>query len=215
LKCNKLEALYFSGNNVSSLPPLSGKLPSILELDLSFNNLSDVSEIGNLTSLQVLMLSNNKSLGLVPPSFKNIKNIEVLYLDDCPVRKIDNTVLSLKSLKRLSMAHCGLKSIPTTISQLSGLTHLLLNNNEIVEIPPALYNLSALQYLSLNTNNIRSVSQSLTKLTSLIDLDFSKNPEIKWFPETLPQLKSLKSIGLSGTNLRMLNFEIMSTKIIY
>jgi len=65
-----------------SIPPELGKLTKLGNLALSDNQLSGPipSELGNLTELKGLFLSNNELSGSIPPELGNLKNLNVLDL---------------------------------------------------------------------------------------------------------------------------------------
>ena len=94
-------------------------------LDLESIKLTSIpSELGNLSSLQVLRLSNNQ-LQSIPSELGNISSLQVLRLDNNQ-----------------------LQSIPSELGNLLSLQRLLLHNNQLQSIPKELKNISSLVYIS-------------------------------------------------------------------
>ena len=64
---SSLELLWLNDNAISDLEPLSG-LNGLLELDLGYNNITDLSPLADLTSLELLWLNDNAISDLEPLS---------------------------------------------------------------------------------------------------------------------------------------------------
>ena len=129
-------------------------LTGLTWLDLSFNSISDISELSGLTTLTYLNLSDN-----------SISNVSAL-----------RRLTALKDLKLWG------NSI-TDISALSGLTALTildLDSNSVSNIW-VLRGLTALKNLSLKDNSISNVS-ALEGLTALTGLDLEGNPISNYDP---------------------------------
>jgi len=96
---------------IGEIPTEIGKLSNLHRLWLSNNQLTGEipAEIGKLTNLQWLYLNNNQLTGEIPAEIGKLSNLQVLYL-------YNNQLTG---------------EIPTEIGKLSNLQHLLLYNNQL------------------------------------------------------------------------------------
>ncbi|CAN6883512.1 unnamed protein product [Brassica oleracea] len=155
-------------------------------LDLSYNNIdssSFLAELGRLTNLDSLDLSNNDLVGKVPSSISNLSRLT--YLD-----------LSSNNLN---------SSIPL-LYNLTKLSSLDLSNNRLKgKVPEWLWNLPSLTALSLSHNSLDSfqgqIPESIGLLKSLIALDLSNNRFMGYIPSSLGKLTNLESLDLSRNQL--------------
>ncbi|KAM0030797.1 putative leucine-rich repeat domain superfamily [Helianthus debilis subsp. tardiflorus] len=104
----RLHASNWQYNCLASFRPM---------LDLSYNNLSgDIPvEIGNMKSIQDLVLSNNYFSGTIPSSISNLTNLESLELSHNLLSgEIPTSLTSLNFLSSFSVAYNNLQgSVPT------------------------------------------------------------------------------------------------------
>lgn len=106
---------------------------SLNKLDLSFNNLSDVSPLTKLPALHELYIYSNQ-IGA-----KGLAQIS-----------------SIKTLTTLDVSNNKVSDL-TTIEEMKHLTDLDLNNNQIVDVTP-LNRLTGLKVLDISRNNIADFS---------------------------------------------------------
>ncbi len=97
-----------------------GQLPSLTELKLENNQLTELSGIGRLTNL------DNNRLSKIPTEIGNLVN-----------------------LGTLSLSNNWLTELPAEISLLSKLAVLYLSNNLLTKLPAEMGNLQNLRYISL------------------------------------------------------------------
>ena len=117
-------------------------------LDLESIKLTSIpSELGNLSSLQVLRLSNNQ-LQSIPSELGNISSLQVLRLDNNQLQSIPSELGKLQLLQELWLDNNQLQSIPSELGNLLSLQRLLLHNNQLQSIPKELKNISSLVYIS-------------------------------------------------------------------
>ena len=142
---------------------------NLRNLNLSSNDIRDISPLAGLTKLEFLILRNNPIQDIAPLS--NLARLTHLNLNLTPIA--DFTPLSrLTQLQELRISHCGFTDL-TPIANLTQLTTLDLSNNRIDDITP-LANLVRLTELDLSRNRIIDVSP-LANLPSLKSLWLEDN----------------------------------------
>ena len=114
-------------------------------------------ELGNLTNLQGLGISNNQLTGSIPPELGNLTNLIWLTLDNNQLTgSIPPELGNLAYLDELDLSRNQLTgSIPPELGNLTNLRQLMLANNELTgSIPPELGNLAHLYRLLLSGNQL-------------------------------------------------------------
>ncbi|MCW7999956.1 hypothetical protein CFK35_19020, partial [Clostridium sp. cpc1] len=161
---SSITKLELSGKGIKDLQGLESMKDTLTYLDLSNNEISDISSLKGLINLNKLVLHKNK--------IGSIKPIEYL-----------------KSLKELDLSNNIIGDI-TALGGLSQLTRLDLSKNGVVSIAN-LSGLENLQYLSLYENKISEGEESLKKLYSLKEL-YLKNSGVSNFDVTLAYYNNLE-----------------------
>ncbi len=136
------------------------------------------SDLGDLSSLGTLNLSDNGIIGSIPSDLGGLSNLGTLNL----------------SGNQLS------GTIPSDLGDLSSLGTLDLSTNQLHGVIPSdLGGLSSLITLNLSNNGLSgSIPSKLGNLSNLTGLDLSGN-ELDWeIPEELNQLDKLKEVWLNG-----------------
>jgi Leucine-rich repeat (LRR) protein len=181
--CSALQALYFSGINLSgSLPDTIGNLSTKLQkLLVGFNNISGTipREIGYLVNLTDLDLTWNPIEGVIP-----------------------TTIGSLSKLGRMQISYNLLSGpIPDTIGNLTELNFLFLLENELNgTIPASLGNCSKLQFVKICSNQLEGVMSKELLTSQIIEIDASHNRLAGHIPD-VPTISSLRYLSLRGNNL--------------
>lgn len=123
---------------ISSLEAINDKLDAINEIDLSNNQISDLSGIEKFSNIRILKLNNNEITGI--EGLENLKRLEKLFLRNNRITKING------------------------LNNLINLTHIDLSNNpNITEVPEILNDLPALETIKLWNCNIKKYSESTEK----------------------------------------------------
>ncbi|CAA0828839.1 RNI-like superfamily protein [Striga hermonthica] len=181
-----LQSLEFRSNN-----GLTGEIPV---------------NLGELTNLQSLVLTENGLTGELPESMGNLVNLRRLNLARNSFSgKIPETLGRLKHLLILDIGQNSLSGLlPLTFGGLTSLLKLDLSNNQLTgKIPPDFGNLKELTLLDISNNNISGgLSQSLEEMKSLQELVLSNNPiggDIMGLDWT--KLKGLVALDLANMSL--------------
>lgn len=165
---DNIKSLNLSGNQISDISILSD-LNAIVNLDLSRNKISDLSILNGLKNLQVLNLESNNISDI--PVFDNLKKLKTLNLNDNEIFDILN-LSCIDSLVDLSLDNNQLSSI-LFLDNFISLECLSLNFNDINEIV-VLGDLGLLTSLSVWGNKFYDLS-FLNDLQSLKVLSLWNN----------------------------------------
>ena len=127
-----LEELDLSNNQISDVTLLAG-LRKLKELDLSDNSTAKGKSITNLTGLELainlekLDLSNNQISDVTP--LKNLKNLEELDLSNNQISDV-TPLKDLKNLEKLDLSYNSIED-PLYLASLENLTTLDISENPI------------------------------------------------------------------------------------
>ncbi|KAG2681608.1 hypothetical protein I3760_11G153100 [Carya illinoinensis] len=175
--------LSLLGNRISGVPSEIGNISSLEELILEDNLLKGPlpESFGNLSNLRRLLLSGNNFTDAIPKTFGNLKNLSDFRIDGSRILgKIPDFVGNWINLTKLYMQGTDMEGpIPSSISQLTNLEELMISDLKGSSIGfPDLKNLTKLKYLVLRNCLINSS-----------------------FPDDIGELKNLKRLDLSFNNI--------------
>ena len=190
------------------LPPELGGLTKLEWLNLSDNRLSGniPPELGGLAKLKELDLSCNDGLsGSVPPELGGLAELEELDLSDNRLSgNIPPELGGLTELKWLSISLNRLSgNIPPELGGLAKLEYLILSDNRLSgSIPLELASLAKLRHLYLGDNGLSGViPPELGGLTELEWLDLNENRLSGNIPPELGGLTELEWLSLMDNRL--------------
>ncbi|MDI1463429.1 COR domain-containing protein [Catellatospora sp. KI3] len=132
-------SLGLQSRQLLQLPLGIGSLASdgsrVTSLDLSFNELCDLSsEIGRLTHLEYLDLSGNRLTSL-PTEIGMLKNLKVLILAENLISDLPSELFSLDFLQELDLQDNRLRNIPLELGSMRQLHTIDLRHNFISHLP--------------------------------------------------------------------------------
>lgn len=116
----KLKVLNAGMNKLNTLPRGFGALPVLMDLDLTYNNLTENS---------------------LPANFYQLDSLRALYLGDNDFEMIHPEIGKLKNLQILVFRDNDLVSIPKEIGDLTRLRELHIQGNRLTVLPPEIGNL--------------------------------------------------------------------------
>ncbi|KAE8683765.1 hypothetical protein F3Y22_tig00111191pilonHSYRG00234 [Hibiscus syriacus] len=185
-KVAPLEVVDLFSNEIQGPIPYSfSQLVNLIDIDLSFNDLSgsfEMDKLSNLSKLVSMDLSNNTLLSLSSASSNttySLPNLSTLLLSSCNIREFPNFVRNLEGLTSLDLSYNKVRVIEADMFlKLKNLLYLDLSHNNPLfvsnnsQVSLVLPNLNS---LSLSSCNITKFSNFLTTQESLRELDLSNN----------------------------------------
>jgi adenylate cyclase len=215
-----------SSNSLDSFPETLRDLPTLKDLDISFNSISNLGTIGTLVNLERLLATNNKLSGPLDESLANLKSLREIDARFNAITNID-VVSQLPCLETLLLGH-------NSISQFEGSFHCLevlyLNHNPVTkfdltapapslsilnlasaklsQLPETLFSkITGLTKLTINKNHFVSLSPQFGLLSKLEYLSVFKN-ELSRLPAEIGRLTELRYLDVHENNLSILPPEI-------
>ncbi|CAK7344972.1 unnamed protein product [Dovyalis caffra] len=196
-----------SDNQLSGgIPDWLGDLQSLQILILSNNMLTGtIPSLANLYRLKELDLSSNMLTGSIPASLTTLRRLEYLYLEENNLSgAIPRNLTGLQSLMYLRLSSNKLSgTIPDSIGDCKALVQIRLRFNVLNgTIPKSLGRISSLEYLDLFSNSLSGhIPPELGKLSSLSFLNLDDNNLEGNLPTELGNLVSLTDLVVGGNNL--------------
>lgn len=208
--CRNLNTLILDRNPLNGfLPSTVGNFSSALErLFLSESGIKGtfVEEIGNLTSLQVLLLNGNELTGKIPASIKHLKRLEAFLLHDNQIKGlIAEDICHLQKLVYLSFAGNQFSGpVPACIGNVGSLRYLDLSSNRFnSSLPISLGNLKDLLNFSVSTNSFSGhIPYALGNMKVAIHIDLSQNQFSGNIPSDFGNLQNLVNLSLAHNRLQ-------------
>ncbi len=157
-----LEYLLVYYNSISDVDVKLAAHEKLDQLYLSYNYISDLTEISELTNITKLSLTGNSIKNLEPIS--NMTQLTLLYLQKNNIS--DLTPLSgLTNLQKLLLSQNSITDV-TPLANLTGLTDLFLDNNRYLKDIRCLDTLVNMERLTLGKTLVKDYS-ALSGMTNL------------------------------------------------
>ena len=200
--------LTFQSNFIRGpFPAELGSLSRLQKLDLTENRLtgSIPPELGSLSQLQTLNLNSNYLSGGIPPEIWNLSQLIQLSLAHNSLSgTISPQIANLTQLKYIELEENSFSgSIPPQIGSLTQLLSVYLFHNGLSgTIPPELGSLTNLVYLFLDNNSLSgSIPLELGNLTQLKGLRLNDNQLSGSIPSEMGNFPQMQGLLLSNNLL--------------
>lgn len=217
-KCENLEILDLSGNNITKIQSNQFASTKLKQLDLSQNHIisTDDDSLFNLEGLQVLRLSENPGIQIAPYFFQYAHNLTTLYIDHCELSVIENKWMNnITNVIILDISYNqGLGELPSTIFwNLKKLRTLYMSNCGLTKIDAQqFYYNSDLQHLDMRSNQLTTLDGTLLRnQTSLGNLLISSNQFEELPAEIFTSLVSLRNLEMRRCNIKNLTVSWFAT----
>lgn len=196
----KLEYLNASSCSMKFITKLD--TPNLTRLDISYNNLSEIENLGDLKNLTCLVMDNNLILKI--KNLENNKNIKHLDLSNNKIEKIEN-LENLINLRRLNLSHNNITKIEN-LDKLHNLVALDISSNKI-NIIENLESLTNLCEINLSTTNVENISYlNRLKKLSLLNLIGCRKLKIEDVVENVVCQKNIEVILFSAKGIGIEKF---------
>ncbi|XP_053574027.1 LOW QUALITY PROTEIN: volume-regulated anion channel subunit LRRC8D-like [Bombina bombina] len=198
-KMRNLLDLQLQHCKITKIPEIVSSLTKLRSLNLAFNELTSVNQLGSLQrlkSLCILRLSNNYITHL-PPSIELLCNLEELYLSHNKLEALPVSLFSLVKLKQFDISYNSIRSIPTEIGHLTRLEHIALTGNQITSLPREMFRCTRLKSLHAANNKISRLPHEIGQLTHLSSLELTDN-KLTFLPEEIVSCILLRKGGLDA-----------------
>lgn len=173
---------------------------NLWELDMSNNEIEDISPIAGLTKLIDLNLRSNPIRNFKP--LANLTNLRRLNLNGTPISNL-TPLANLINLEELLLEHCNIVDV-TLLANLINLKTLDLGKNQIIDVSP-LANLTQLETLRLKENRYNDISPLLGLSIQNLEYDDVRECMVPQQPvqdridnRSLPSIFTGWGDGLSG-----------------
>lgn len=197
-----LMQLKLTQNKLTGLGNAPLVLPELRSLDLSHNNLGEISSsvFSELENLQSLNLSGNHLAPLTPALFKSLARLQIIDLSQCSIRQLSGDLLDgLQDLKHIHLAGNQLQELQDgSFLNLWNISSIDLSQNRISSIRAgAFVNVMQLKRLDLHGNLLSAFKGEFFNTgTGIEELDISWNQLSYLFPSSFrihPRLREIKA----------------------
>ncbi|NEP23180.1 COR domain-containing protein [Moorena sp. SIO3I6] len=192
---------YYDGDQLTEILTEVSNLSQLEVLILSGNQLTTVPEsLTKLTNLTQLDLSGNQ-LTTVPEFIGKLTNLTELDLSDNQLTTVPEFIGNITNLTELYLSFNQLKTVPESLTKLTNLTQFHLYKNQLKTVPEFIGNLTNLTELYLSFNQLTTVPKSIGNLTNLTELYLSFN-QLTTVPEFIGNLTKLTKLILGRNQLK-------------
>nr|XP_028960918.1 putative disease resistance protein RGA3 isoform X2 [Malus domestica]XP_028960919.1 putative disease resistance protein RGA3 isoform X2 [Malus domestica] len=203
---SKLTHLSLWGIEDLEFIPLEGmgNLTSLQKLVIDHcPNLAALPEgIANLTSLQSLSIGNFPNLAVLPEWIANLTSLQSLSIENFPnLAALPEGIVFLTSLQSLRIEDCPtLAALPEGIANLTSLQSLRIEDcPNLAALPEGIANLTSLQSLRIeDCPTLAALPEGIANLTSLQSLRIEDCPTLAALPEGIANLTSLQSLSIGN-----------------
>ncbi|KAJ8770095.1 hypothetical protein K2173_011177 [Erythroxylum novogranatense] len=202
VSCKATSLLLWGNSLAGPIPVELSNCSSLVVLDVSANDISGEipGDLGKLTVLEQLHLSDNSLTGLIPWQLSNCTSLTTLQLDKNQLSgSIPNQVGTLKYLQSFFLWGNSVSgTIPASFGNCTELYALDLSRNKLTgSIPEEIFNLKMLSKLLLLGNSLSGgLPRGVANCQSLVRLRLGENQLSGQIPKEIGHLQNLVFLDL-------------------
>ncbi|KAI8967110.1 hypothetical protein BDF20DRAFT_902642 [Mycotypha africana] len=196
--------------------PLNSVQNSIVELDISRNQLTDIpKQVAHFTHLRILNASSNQLATWPHEALSSLTQLEVLILSQNQIKEIPEDIPQrLPNLVTFRIAANSVEKFPDRLDYWKHMRHLQLGSvyggNRLTHIPDRIADMPVLEELDVSYNQLRYLPHDF-HIPTLKILNASHN-QLDFIPKSITQCSHLKSLNLSNNHLMSLPADLVSLK---
>jgi adenylate cyclase len=225
-----MRSLILPSNGLTTFPEQIRELTTLVELDVSFNEISTLPDLGPLVSLERFWATNNRLSGSFPPGTANLHRLRECdirhnALDDidvfCQLPKLEYLMAGYNHISVFEGTFPTIRGLfinnnPITrfdiTSPIPTLTNLFIEKAKLAALPDLLFSkIPNLIKLVLDKNHFVSLSPNIGRLTRLEFLSVAQN-SLNSLPPEIGRLVELRYLDLRENNLNVLPAQIWFMK---
>lgn len=207
-RIKSLKVLSLGGNLLNGkIPPFLGNLTELTHLELGYNPFEASplpNEIGNLSKLEVLWLTNSRLVGEIPVSIGNLVSLKNLDLScNFLSGKIPESLSMLKNLEQIELYQNQLSGeLPESLGNLKALLRFDVSQNSLTGKLPEKIAALPLESLNLNDNYFTGeIPEVLASNQYLVQLKLFNNSFTGRLPPNLGKFSPLEDFDVSTNNM--------------
>lgn len=221
-----LRSLNLSSNYFETFPDFLCDLTSLVDLDISFNTIKSLPNVGQLTALERFWATNNLLTNSFTEDFKNLGNLREIDIRFNGLSNID-VLCELPRLEQLMVGHNAISQFkgnfnkirilyldhnPVTVFDLKttapGLASLNIASAKLSQLEDSIFEkMPNLTKLNLDKNHFAGLSNDICKLIKLEYLSITQNP-LNSLPSSIGKLERLHFLDVRECNLKKLPIEL-------
>jgi Leucine-rich repeat (LRR) protein len=125
-----LKVLNLGHNNFNEFPVEILNINSIIELNLSSNQLKTLPDLSSLSNLEILKVGRNQ-ISVLSPSIGKLTKLTLIELDHNLLTSVPSEIGNLSALKDFEFAYNKLTSLPKEVANLKNVDEVDLKDNPI------------------------------------------------------------------------------------
>lgn len=207
-ECTELKKLDLGSNKFTELDKRIEHLCRLEALDVSFNKITSLPDLGKLPQLTRIHASVNYVAHL-PSGLEGHSKINGLYIWGNRFKMLPDWISELPALKELLVGGNPLSVLPDSLWQMKNLEILHINELNLASLPEGIRSLKALKVLYVSQNPIESLPEWIGDLADLWAF-WASGCKLSSIPSALARCRRLESLDISENPLGLLPLELAS-----
>jgi Leucine-rich repeat (LRR) protein len=159
-----LTILNLENCELTEIPVQISQLVNLKKLYLD-NNKITLNNTLALSSIEHLSLSNNQIIDIT--GIRQLSTLEILDVSENFIEIVPDVLTQGSSLKKLILRGNSLQRLPSSIGEIKSLKWLDVSKNILKKLPNEIGKLNNLRYLNISWNDLTALPEDITKLQNL------------------------------------------------